>query len=697
MHKTIKLLAIALLGMGSMAMQAYDKIGLSFSRTGTDAGSVAVKIVDQNGKAIEGATATVTSSHNFKASAEAVNESILCFDVNGNTSPTINFSVAISGLRESITYSLVGIDVHGLNGQSKYQQNNDNVNRFWNVALKQNGNDFASLEDIDIAAGIGESQTSVHQFWALEAESEAVATGTLTLDFTITAGSSNLGCFFGLSYITIGGEEEIEESAEPVDPIEPPVEPVDPPVDPDEPVIEPDADGFGGSEQYYRIQWYSSENSYITEANGVLQVDALKNTVMQYWQFLPTGKEHCYYIKNAISGNYIEACKTTSDNTYNIGTVKTPVEYYLSKEEQVNNAYRLTSTNCSNYDATNKGPVGLNKNGANSYIITWSAGYANTGSYWYILPAELDYDYEGAAASKKHSSFAKSAQVYFMPCGSVKSTVCVNKLQVTGEGAMRQLDYPATTWAGGSKKTGTPSVSSWWTLYTTDKGEVAPGHEIQVNATLRGIPATGYIAQACFDWNHDGEFEDVQQIDGPTSKNLTFKTTVPADAKMGESRMRIRITDNGMTGPDEEISQGQILDCILITVPFAEPEVTVSVNDTIRGAAAKEVVEGGAVKCTAYPVGNSKFLCWLDGKKVVGTLATYSFVPERPTHLTAVFSVNTTDERPTGINTLPVNNVDEVYEAPRYYDLTGRLVTAPVKGETYIRKDSALTGKVIVF
>lgn len=237
MHKTIKLLAIALLSMGSMAVQAYDKIGLSFSRTGTDAGSVAVKIVDQDGKAIEGATATVTSSHAFKASAEAIGENILCFDVNGNTSPTINFSVAVTGLKESITYSLVGIDVHALNGASKYQMNNDNVNRFWNVNLKQNGNAFAFLEDIDIAAGIGESGTSVHQFWDLEAESEAVATGTLTLDFTITAGTDNKGCFFGLSYITIGGNEVIEEGEEPVvDPIDPPVDPIDP----DEPVVDPD-------------------------------------------------------------------------------------------------------------------------------------------------------------------------------------------------------------------------------------------------------------------------------------------------------------------------------------------------------------------------------------------------------------------------------------------------------------------------
>ncbi|MCQ2206014.1 MAG: GEVED domain-containing protein [Bacteroidaceae bacterium] len=669
---------LLLIAGSSMVAMAYEKIGLSFSRTGSDASSVTVNVVDQNGKPIDGVAASVSSSHTFKTTGNAVSGNLLCFDVNGNTSPTITFSVALNGLKEPIDFDIVGMDIHALNGQGNYQQNNDNVNRLWNVSMTQNDQTFSSLSDIDIAAGIGENQTSVHKFWALKATSKATVSTVLTLDFTITAGSENKGCFMGISYITIGGNDIIESKTDP---------------------IIPDDNGFGGSEQYYLIQWYGNANSYITEGNtGVLQVDAKKNTVKQYWQFLPTGNPNCYHIKNAVTGHYIEACKTSSDNTYNISATETPVEYYISKESALSNAYRLTSTNCANYDNTSKSPVGLNKNGANSYIITWAAGTSNTGSYWYINKTDFDYDYEAAEASKKHTSFAKSAQVYFMPCGSVKSTVCVDKLQLTGEGAMHQLDYPVTTWAG-KKVTGTAVSNTWWTLFTTDKAQVAPGHDIQLDVTLKGIPTTGYIVQACFDWNHDGEFEEVLQVDEPTSKALTFKTTVPEDAVLGESRMRIRITDNGMTGPDEDVTMGQILDCIVVTVPYTAPEVTVDVNDHTRGLATKtEATEGSnQVICQATPVGDSKFLCWTDGKKVVSTNASYSVIPERPTHLTAMFSINTTNERPTAIDMSPAISIDEVYDVPRYYDLTGRHVTRPAKGETYIRKNSALTGEVVVF
>lgn len=193
-----------------MAAMAYEKIGLSFSRTGSDASSVTVNVVDQNGKPIDGVAASVSSSHTFKTTGNAVSGNLLCFDVNGNTSPTITFSVALNGLKEPIDFDIVGMDIHALNGQGNYQQNNDNVNRLWNVSMTQNGQAFASLSDIDIAAGIGENQTSVHKFWALKATSIAMVSTALTLDFTITAGSENKGCFMGISYITIGGNDIIE-------------------------------------------------------------------------------------------------------------------------------------------------------------------------------------------------------------------------------------------------------------------------------------------------------------------------------------------------------------------------------------------------------------------------------------------------------------------------------------------------------
>lgn len=675
MKKLQVLLASLLVAGASLSASAYSKIGISFNRTATNAGSVTTTVVDQDGKPISGATATVTTSTDFKGTTGSVAASMLCFNVNGSTSPTINFSVAISGLKESLEFSEVGVDIHALNGSNAYQSNSDNKNRKWTVALTQNGNAFATLSDIDIAAGVGESG-SVHKFWSMTG-SEVTATGDLTLNFTISANAStNVGCFFGLTDITIGGHERINPTAGP------------------EPEPEPEPTGFGGTDKYYNIVW-KTDGSYMAESgSGVLQVEGKSNASKQYWQFLPTDKENCYYIQNAVTKRYIEACKTSADNTYNIGTVADPVEYYICQESSQNNAYRMTSTNCSNYSDTSKSPVGLNKNGANSYIITWTAGTGNSGSYWYINATEFDYDYEAAAAATKHTDFAKSAQVYFMPCGTFGSAYYVKSLKLSGEGAAKELDYPCTTWGGASKKTGTPNSSNYYSIFTTDKGQVVPGKEVEVKVNLQGVPTEGYLAQVCFDWNRDGEFEDVKSITTFTGKDLTFKATVPEDAKLGESRLRFRLTINGQEGADEEVAAGQILDCQVITVAEQEPTITVTANDPDRGAAWYDEAESMA---KAAAVGDAKFLCWLEGKKVVSTTANYEVEAVRPRTLVAVFSVNTTNERPTGIKVQQTTDNGRAYPQPIYYNLQGVRVDKPIKGETYIRKDSPAKGQVVKF
>lgn len=668
------ILTFLLAGSLSLTASAYSKIGISFNRTGTNAGSVTTTVVDENGKPISGANATVTSSHNFKATASSVTASMICFDVNGNTSPTITFSVAITGLTESVTFSEVGIDIHALNGSSNYQQNGDSKSRKWNVALSQNEAAFATLSNIDIAAGVGKTG-NVHQFWSLEGQ-ETSATESLTLNFTISANSaSNVGCFFGLTDITIGGNERIEPNTT---------------TDPDP---KPEINEFGGDSRYYNIVW-KTDGSYMTETGGgVLQVESKSNVSKQYWQFLPTGKENCYYIQNAVTKRYIEACKTNQNNTYNISTVDTPVEYYISPESAQNGAYRLTSTNCSNYNDTSKSPVGLNKNGANSYIITWAAGTSNSGSYWYINETDFDYDFDAAIAATKHTDFAKSAQVYFMPCGSTYASYYAKALKVTGEGVVKELDYPCTTWGGSSKNTGTPNSSSYYHLYTTDKGHVVPGKELEVQVSLQTLPTEGYMAQVCFDWNRDGEFEEVQTIDEFTSKDLVFRTTVPEDAKLGESRLRFRLTINGMVGADDEVAAGQILDCQVIAVAEEEAKIIVATNDPNRGSAWYDETEE---KAKAIAVGDAKFLCWLEGKKVVSTNAEYAVKAECPRRLMAMFSANTTDERPTGIHALS-NETSTLYTEPIYFNLQGIRVNHLVKGETYICKDQDNKGQIIIF
>ena len=114
--KKIYLTILAMLLIIQGQAFATQSIGLRFNRTGTTASSVSVSVVDANGTAISGASATMTSSHEFKGTGNAVTSSIICPNVNGNTSPTITLSFTISGVPAGFTFNKMELDIHALNG-----------------------------------------------------------------------------------------------------------------------------------------------------------------------------------------------------------------------------------------------------------------------------------------------------------------------------------------------------------------------------------------------------------------------------------------------------------------------------------------------------------------------------------------------------------------------------------------------------
>ena len=192
------LLSIALVLFAGATM-AQNEVRLTFSRTGTDAGSVTVNVVDENGVAINGASATITGlSHNFKGTAGNVTESILCPNVNGNTTPTININFTLKGIN-NFTVDSIGLHIHALNGGNGYQDSNDNVVRQWNVETFIGENTFGTLSNIDIAAGI----TGANKMWNIESGSRTTINGETIIALTITKGTTNSGCFFGLSEIKL--------------------------------------------------------------------------------------------------------------------------------------------------------------------------------------------------------------------------------------------------------------------------------------------------------------------------------------------------------------------------------------------------------------------------------------------------------------------------------------------------------------
>lgn len=657
------LTSIVLLFVVLMSAAANDIVSLKFNRTGTDAASVAVSVVDGEGNAIEGATATLTSvSHAFKATASNVTASILCPNVNGNTNPTITMTFTVSGLPEGYTFNQLGLHIHALNGGNGYQQTNDNVVRQWNVAADAGGDAFASFENIDIAAGI----SGANKMWETP-QFETVgldADGNLVLTLTITKGMTNNGCFFGLSEVrlmTLAAEPEPEPEPTP-----------DPTPDPEEAVHT-----FSADKVYY-ITWKNTGANYITEnRDKSLVVADKKNSKYQFWRLIPVeGKSHTYYIKNEVTGNYIGSCNKTPDSSSRVSTEAVEAtaakEYYIGATAGGGNiagCHYFSSTDCDNYSNETAGPRALNKDGASSNIIVWTAGFQDgsttnykEGSYWKIVETTEEYQ---APEPPAHTAQTKNLTVYFRPCGMVGNTY----LTAATIDGVDPVSYTATAKPG-----------SFHVPYSKDHGAVMPGSEFEVNITLNSNTDPDLKANAYFDWNADGEFEAAEAIalDGTAG---TASVTVPEDAASGDTRMRIRLNSNGLDRADDDV-EGFVYD-----FPFAvvggERKVLVTVNGANRGKAtlsanAATYAVGTQLTATATPKGDATFDSWREGGVVVSREAVYTFTVEnRNMTLKAYFTPNTIAGDDSAV---AEQSVIRTEKSESIYDLLGRRVGQILKG-----------------
>lgn len=161
-------------------------------------------------------------------SGGSITSSIICPNgdsANGNASPTIEYTFSYSGLPAGDKYDNVALDIHALNSGGNYQESSDNRTRQWNVQV-YDGNDtmLGELVDIDIAKGVN-SGGNRHKVWniALATPAEADASGNLSFKIKVTKGTTNEGCFFGLSSVVLSTKtrdtwyiEEIEKPDEKV-------------------------------------------------------------------------------------------------------------------------------------------------------------------------------------------------------------------------------------------------------------------------------------------------------------------------------------------------------------------------------------------------------------------------------------------------------------------------------------------------
>lgn len=400
------LLAVMLLPLWVSA----QSVTVNFTLAGANASSTKVTLLNADGEPLEGATATLSASHNLKTAGAGVGNSVVCPDINGNTSPTIELLLTLEGLPSTMKFGCIGLDIHALNASGAYQSNSDGKTRQFNVAVAVNDAAAGSLDDIDIAAGIGESG-SVHKLWEVEGDGDISATSPMTIKITVTKGSVNEGCFFGLGKIVLGEGE----GSSPVDP------------DPD-----PDPDNNGLKAGIYNISWKANTSDFMTErADNSLGVEAYSVANSCFWELIPAEGANCFYIRNTVSGRYIASCNLTPSSASTISTTDTPVAYYIgltsSTASEIAECYYLSSTDCSNYSNEARSPRALNKDGASSNIITWQAGPNGTtwrvGSYWKIIPATESYEVRPFTPSATAAAPAALYQIYSPASKALSSTL----------------------------------------------------------------------------------------------------------------------------------------------------------------------------------------------------------------------------------------------------------------------------------
>lgn len=520
-------------------------------------------------------------------------------------------------------------------------------------------------------------------------------------------------------------------------------------LEPQTPIEEPEDTIKSDGKTYFLIS--KQFGDYMADQNGKLVTTSLDQSQPIYWEIIDTNTDiPTYYIRNKVTGKYIQSCNLTKETQVSTGTK--PVDYYIGTSASGNNAgYKwLSSVDCDNYRDNTQSPLGLNRHGSKQIVITWDAGLTNNGSYWTLQETPFNYEIkpftpsaaigsptavynmqtpkgnymngDGTLSEKAdgdnatwyfvgsnsgggynvvnlatgtpqptasgadkwivvenktngmtyysfvasdnttdtltiggenriffklaRSVFARHAQIYDLPCGTTSGQY-FTKVSLKGEGASKNLTYPIRTQSGTDKASTQQNVvpSKAYSINALDKAKVIAGKEIQIDMTLFKAVSKSDALEVFvyFDWDRDGVFETVEQV--IAEKTMQLLHTVPATAKDGRTRMRLRATDNGLSDAEDEV-HGQVLDFeVEVTHDDAEFTVTARSNDPTRGSA---VIEGDVAVATPY--NGATFVCWKEGKRIVATRNTYTFKRDNNVELTAIFAADPND--PFGENVL---------------------------------------------
>lgn len=681
-----------------------EPLTLTFIRTGPDAASVSVNAD------VSGVTATLTNvSHSFKS----VGTTTLCPDVNGSSGPTIVFNFSLTNLPAGWSFNNVGLDIRALNSSGDNQMNNDGKKRQFNISVTSGSTSLVSYKDLDPAAGIA----GVRKVWNAQTAATVIPSNPYELTITITKGTANEGCFFGLEAITLSTTEGEGETPTP-------------------PAL---------TNKFYTIKWKNNTSSYITEQpNGTLAIGDYATHNRIFWEVIPTEKEDCYYIRSVASGNYIGSCNMAPSSASLVKMSAIPVEYYVhisaATEGENRGCYWLSSTDCENYANESAGTRCLNKDGASSNIIVWTSGVANKGSYWTLTEtANLyevhpftpgqEYFIRNAGGQSLNHSFAWTAFDPKADNARWKFDGVSNSSSASGYLIINALTNEPINNGARYKVENANGLASY-RFICEDGSHLSLGGEqtfsfiaarstLALNHQLYQMPCGSigdtWISQVIIgsDYRYpmatknDGTLVNGTVTSKPTKYNILtrdaatvapdseanvrvalnkepaadyslqlfvdwdrdglfeysqtlaskqeqdFVLSVPVDAKPGRTRLRFRLNSNGLTGADDDVN-GEVLDLLLnVSNNMATPVAPV-VDVNDPLRGFAEWSNGYA---TATVKGNALFLYWAEGHRITSVDSRYEIAASTtPRVITAYFTANT--DKLDGINSTRLNSVD---------------------------------------
>lgn len=299
----------------------------------------------------------------------------------------------------------------------------------------------------------------------------------------------------------------------------------------------------------YVLHRFNNSNSYMYESGNALFASPRTNTQKQYWEFIPTGNPNCYYIRNITSKRYVQSSHITAETQIRVGS--TPVEFEIKKNTVSGAApkgyYYICSTD-QTIDSSKDGTLGLNFQQSTGKVVAYHIRYNRGNSYWDIV--ESDYDYE-APAPIEHSDYCKKLGVYVLPCGDKGAAYLTNlNAKSQSDNVASEMNYTATS-----------QPSSYYCMVRNDSVSVVKNGSFTLSYETSGM-TSDYTVTAYFDWDRDGIFESKHEF--MNAQTGTAEINVPKTAATGRSRMRVRITENGMDGAEDDVA-GMVYDFFVYT------------------------------------------------------------------------------------------------------------------------------------